>query len=570
MVGLGNAFRLPGLKQFLQEKLQLEVRKLSKFDRLVGEGVTAAPTFAENIMSFGVTYGLALQGLKQGRLSTNLLPHEVRVERMVRGKKPWAAAAAAALLIAVAGLAVAKGLENSQVTGDEINRAVKEAKATKEKVNSNNAEFKKEEDRIVQSKQNLKDLSAGTHDRLNWQYLHEYINHCLPLATASGCERVADKGEDGFAIKATLLGKGEAVEAFRKLEENRYPKLDEAVDAARAEVDSQFIKKHLVQINIEGIMALYTDDLGPYFRRIHADGRLGGLYGMDNEEKERKIVPFAKEKDAEALKKLKLPDKGWVIEIRGYTYNKGTPKEEALGFIRYTLVENLRNPEYRRNKKWRDSQPKEVQDQFAAIEEAIGKKVGYAFVLDAKKVLNPQQGEFELIGHSEVKALIAADGAGGGEKKDGGALQPGQPGQPGGPGAGNPGAGSGESKPEVKGPGRDAWSPIGDRATLVLGKSGGGGGGGGGNAVFGGGGVGVGAGAGGGGSSKGPPAPPAGGSDSGKGPQMPGGKDGPGVDPKKSSKEIERQPRAEFIVLLVWSDVPAPAAAAANPAEKKN
>src|SRR5207244_5524196 len=50
MIGLGNAFRLPGLKQFLQEKLQLEVRKLGKFERLTGEPVTAAPTFAENIM----------------------------------------------------------------------------------------------------------------------------------------------------------------------------------------------------------------------------------------------------------------------------------------------------------------------------------------------------------------------------------------------------------------------------------------------------------------------------------------------------------------------------------------
>ena len=62
MVGLGNAFRLPGLQKFLQEKLQMEVRKLQKLERTTGESVTSAPTFAENIMSFGVAYGLALQG----------------------------------------------------------------------------------------------------------------------------------------------------------------------------------------------------------------------------------------------------------------------------------------------------------------------------------------------------------------------------------------------------------------------------------------------------------------------------------------------------------------------------
>src|SRR5207244_9617596 len=36
MVGLGNAFRLPGLQQYLPEKLPLEVRKLQKLERLAG------------------------------------------------------------------------------------------------------------------------------------------------------------------------------------------------------------------------------------------------------------------------------------------------------------------------------------------------------------------------------------------------------------------------------------------------------------------------------------------------------------------------------------------------------
>src|SRR5437764_5700582 len=43
MVGLGNAFRLPGLQKFIQEKLQLELKKLTAFKRLEGESVTTAP-----------------------------------------------------------------------------------------------------------------------------------------------------------------------------------------------------------------------------------------------------------------------------------------------------------------------------------------------------------------------------------------------------------------------------------------------------------------------------------------------------------------------------------------------
>src|SRR5260370_12822992 len=107
MVGMGNAFRLPGLQKFLQEKLQLEVRKLAKLERLTGDDVVAAPQFTENILSFGVGYGLALQGLGLPRLQTNLLPYDIRVERLVRAKKPWAAAAAPVLILGAAGVTFA-------------------------------------------------------------------------------------------------------------------------------------------------------------------------------------------------------------------------------------------------------------------------------------------------------------------------------------------------------------------------------------------------------------------------------------------------------------------------------
>src|SRR5262245_3487318 len=63
MVGLGNAFRLPGLQKFLSEKLQIEVRKLQKLERLQGDTVISSPQFTKNVLSFSVAYGLALQGL---------------------------------------------------------------------------------------------------------------------------------------------------------------------------------------------------------------------------------------------------------------------------------------------------------------------------------------------------------------------------------------------------------------------------------------------------------------------------------------------------------------------------
>ena len=48
----------------------------------------AAPTFKENLLSFGVCYGLALQGLGKGGLQTNLLPKEIVKDRLIRRRSP--------------------------------------------------------------------------------------------------------------------------------------------------------------------------------------------------------------------------------------------------------------------------------------------------------------------------------------------------------------------------------------------------------------------------------------------------------------------------------------------------
>ncbi len=57
--------------------------------------MTGAPAFKENQLAFGVVYGLCLQMLGQGPISTNLVPREIVVERIIRAKKPWAVLALA-------------------------------------------------------------------------------------------------------------------------------------------------------------------------------------------------------------------------------------------------------------------------------------------------------------------------------------------------------------------------------------------------------------------------------------------------------------------------------------------
>ena len=95
IVALGNAFKLPGLRRYLSQSLGYDIQRVDSFRGLEGSEVTNAPSFKENILSFGVCYGLALQGLGKGGLKTNLLPKEIVRDRLIREKKPWAVAAAA-------------------------------------------------------------------------------------------------------------------------------------------------------------------------------------------------------------------------------------------------------------------------------------------------------------------------------------------------------------------------------------------------------------------------------------------------------------------------------------------
>ncbi len=65
LIGVGNGFKLAGLQKFLQQNLtQFEVERLSGYKGLVGDNVLNAALFEENLLSFAVPYGLALQARK--------------------------------------------------------------------------------------------------------------------------------------------------------------------------------------------------------------------------------------------------------------------------------------------------------------------------------------------------------------------------------------------------------------------------------------------------------------------------------------------------------------------------
>jgi type IV pilus assembly protein PilM len=100
MVGVGSTFRLPGLQKFLKQQLQMDVVRPDKFSRITVEGKQEAD-FADNVLNMATAYGLSLQGLELGVVSTNILPAHVLKQRLWKAKQPWFAAAAACVAIAV-------------------------------------------------------------------------------------------------------------------------------------------------------------------------------------------------------------------------------------------------------------------------------------------------------------------------------------------------------------------------------------------------------------------------------------------------------------------------------------
>ncbi len=181
VVGLGNGFKLPGLQKFLQQNLNgLEVERLDKFARLVGEEVTSQPQFAENLPSFGVSYGLALQGLGRCPLRTNLLPPEIEQVRMVRAKKPWILAASALLMLGFSALFYSDYKALAKVSSAEFKSAVDKANGASKRGGQYKSDFDAAKGDYDSKLVEGNALIINDADRAKWPGFLKLINAYLP------------------------------------------------------------------------------------------------------------------------------------------------------------------------------------------------------------------------------------------------------------------------------------------------------------------------------------------------------------------------------------------------------
>ncbi|MBK8269178.1 MAG: type IV pilus assembly protein PilM [Planctomycetes bacterium] len=116
IVGMGNAFKLPGLQKFLQQNVQMKVDKFPGFAKLVEVSTAKKTEFDENQMSLGVAYGLALQGLELAAVNSNLLPLEVRRTLLWKKKQPWFIGATACLALSAGSIFLGNAMASSEVS----------------------------------------------------------------------------------------------------------------------------------------------------------------------------------------------------------------------------------------------------------------------------------------------------------------------------------------------------------------------------------------------------------------------------------------------------------------------
>jgi type IV pilus assembly protein PilM len=330
MIGLGNAFRLPGLQKFLSEKLQLEVKKLSKMERINGDQVVAQQVFTENILTFGVAYGLALQGLKKARLLTNLLPGEIRVERLIKAKKPFAAAAAACLLFGGLGLALSYGLEYRTYNDSRVKSAVKAAGDAKSSADKAKSQFEAAKKKAKDEEDAVRTIVAGQFERDNWPELYKFISAAIPQPDGRPREFLVfdDEGNEAETVKLDNIPQGpqDPAAAYVKPSVKAYEEyLNKHVTSDAGKEGSNEPTpgiEDLIQFNIESVQAFFCDDLSKYWDQVKQSGRV-----------KKNRDDFVRPKEHY---KTNPTGNGWIIEIHGWTYHR-----QKENFVKNTLLENL-------------------------------------------------------------------------------------------------------------------------------------------------------------------------------------------------------------------------------------
>ncbi len=305
-IALGNAAKLPGLMRFLSQNLQLPVDRLERFNRLQGAQVIDSPAFKENMLSMVVSYGLCVQGLGVGRLDTNLMPPEILQERLIRAKKPWTVAAAAALLLGFGIHLTSQALALYTVDEKKFSGAESQASAFVSQVN----QFRSQYDEARREFENIdkigKHLIQTTQRQKLWLELLAAIDACLP------------REEPGKLIEHPW--------------EEKQLHITE-ISAQEVEV-SQWLTK------VRRWLPEQMKERLPEPARTSSQGTQGASGGGGAGAQ----AGGGNSSGGNYHQLFGLPQYAWLVRIKGFHYHNKTRGEEGHLYVKKTLLENLQKP----------------------------------------------------------------------------------------------------------------------------------------------------------------------------------------------------------------------------------
>ena len=313
---LGNATKLPGLTQYLAKNLEMEVIKLDAFNKLTGSEVVDAAAFKDNMLAFPVSYGLVLQGLKQANLATNLVPREIVRQRLIRRKKPWAAAIAAAILLGCAfnfffhwraWNSVDGRYKQNGVTWVDSIKQVTSAK----RQSTDHQSTDESQNMTLARLYELGDAVVGSADgRLLWLEMLKTVTEALPIDPDTSPDDIKSVEERPLNNRCELY-----IESIRC---QYFPEISEWVDTIKAKYEEEMQALLATQQNnaaaVEGDNADATD----------SDPSNDGPPN-----------------DGLRIETPQLSGGGWVIELAGVHFHNEHVTNQRANYVRNELIRRL-------------------------------------------------------------------------------------------------------------------------------------------------------------------------------------------------------------------------------------
>ena len=313
---LGNAAKLPGLRQYLSKLLEIEIGKVTSYEKLSGSDVTSQKSFQNNLLSFASCYGLCLQGLQKGQIKTNLLPREIVVKRIVEAKKPWVLTAVCSVMAGLAlGYLFTTGswhkseLNYEDTAGVTWDKAFKEVSA----IDSTSKRFLDEDrgKKEVLDKLNLlsKELTSASEQKASWLEFQTALSQAFP--TDPEIEKLKAAGVTKVDPKKI------------NFEDRKEMYVDH--------IESKFVKD----------IKKWIDFIHPVHKRMRIDFNEEAAKEAVADGAEPEVQPEAEVTNEEGAE----PTSGWVIEVKAHHFhNSDNAMVDVMAgkqFVRKTLVKNL-------------------------------------------------------------------------------------------------------------------------------------------------------------------------------------------------------------------------------------